>query len=128
MKHEILAMIGSGGGSIVNMASTAGVLGWRGIGAYVASKHGIVGLTRSAALDYAEQGIRINSVAPGPILTERIRGLTEEQRVPIAQAVPMRRIGLPEEVAATVAWLCSDQASYVTGAVISIDGGQLAEI
>ena len=128
LRHEIAAMLESGGGSIVNMTSTAGVAGWRGLGAYVAAKHGIVGLTRSAALDYAAQGIRVNAVAPGPILNDRIASLTDEQRAPIAEAVPMRRIGFPEEVAATVAWLCSDAASFVTGVVVPVDGGQLAEI
>jgi NAD(P)-dependent dehydrogenase (short-subunit alcohol dehydrogenase family) len=128
LRREIAAMLESGGGSIVNMASTAGVGGWRGLGAYVAAKHGIVGLTRSAALDYAAQGVRINAVAPGPIMNDRIASLTDEQRAPIAEAVPMRRIGRPEEVAATVAWLCSDAASFVTGVVVPVDGGQLAEI
>jgi NAD(P)-dependent dehydrogenase (short-subunit alcohol dehydrogenase family) len=128
LRQEIAAMVESGGGSIVNMASTAGVGGWRGLGAYVAAKHGIVGLTRSSALDYAAEGIRINAVAPGPILNDRIASLTDEQRAPIAQAVPMRRIGLPEEVATTVAWLCSDASSFVTGVIIPVDGGQLAEI
>jgi NAD(P)-dependent dehydrogenase (short-subunit alcohol dehydrogenase family) len=128
MRHEIAAMLESGGGSIVNMVSTAGVGGWRGLGAYVAAKHGMVGLTRSAALDYAAQGIRINAVAPGPIMNDRIASLSDEQREPIAGAVPMHRIGEPEEVAATVAWLCSDWASYITGAVVPVDGGQLAQI
>ena len=128
MREEIAAMLQSGGGSIVNMASTAGVNGWRGLGAYVAAKHGIVGLTRSAALDYGAQGIRVNAVAPGPIMNDRISSLSDEQREPIAGAVPMRRIGEPDEVAATVAWLCSEWASYVTGAVVPVDGGQLAEI
>jgi NAD(P)-dependent dehydrogenase (short-subunit alcohol dehydrogenase family) len=121
-------MLAGGGGATVNMASTAGVLGWRGIGAYVGAKHGIVGLTRSAALDYGERGVRINALAPGPILNDRIAALSDEQRRPIADAVPVRRIGTPEEVAAAVAWLCSDQASYITGVVLPIDGGQLARI
>jgi NAD(P)-dependent dehydrogenase (short-subunit alcohol dehydrogenase family) len=128
MRHQIPAMVESGGGSIVNMTSTAGIAGWRGLGAYVAAKHAVVGLTRSAALDYAAQGVRINALAPGPIENERIASLSDEQRKPIAEAVPMRRIGRPEEVAATAAWLCSDAASYVTGVVVPVDGGQLAEI
>jgi NAD(P)-dependent dehydrogenase (short-subunit alcohol dehydrogenase family) len=110
------------------MSSTAGLRGVPGIGAYVASKHGVLGLTKSAALDYAQRGIRINAVAPGPIMNDRIASLSDEQRKPIAEAVPMRRIGRPEEVAAVVAWLSSDAASYVTGAVVPVDGGQLAEI
>ena len=91
-------------------------------------KHGIVGLTRSGALDYGADGIRINAVAPGPIMNDRIAALSEEQQRPIAAAVPARRIGRPEDVAATVAWLCSDLASYVTGAIVPVDGGQLARI
>jgi NAD(P)-dependent dehydrogenase (short-subunit alcohol dehydrogenase family) len=126
MKFEIPAMLEAGGGSIVNMSSTVGVLGWQGIGAYVAAKHGVVGLTQSAALDYADRGIRINAVAPGAIVTDRIAALPDEQRVPIADAVPLHRIGRPEEVAATAAWLCSEEAAFITGAVIPVDGGQLA--
>ena len=125
MKYELSAML-TGGGAIVNMASTAGVSGVRGMSAYVAAKHAIVGLSRSAALDYAEWGIRVNVVAPGPILTDRIHALREEQRRPIVQAVPMRRLGQPGEVGATVAWLCSDEASFITGATIPVDGGRLA--
>jgi NAD(P)-dependent dehydrogenase (short-subunit alcohol dehydrogenase family) len=128
MRHQIPAMLASGGGSIVNMASTAGVNGWQGLGAYVAAKHGVVGLTRSAALDYAAQGIRINAVAPGPILNDRISALSDEQREPIAAAVPLDRIGTPDEVAEVVAWLCSEASSFVTGAVVPVDGGQLARI
>jgi NAD(P)-dependent dehydrogenase (short-subunit alcohol dehydrogenase family) len=126
MKYEIPAMLESGGGSIVNMTSTVGLRAWHGLGAYVAAKHGVVGLTESAALDYADQGVRINALAPGSIMTDRISALTEEQRAPIAQANPMRRIGLPEEVAATAAWLCSAEAAFVTGTTIPVDGGQLA--
>ena len=96
------------------------------MGAYAAAKHAILGATKSAALDYAAPNIRVNAVAPGPILTDRIRALPEERRIPITRAVPMGRIGLPEEVAATVVWLSSDAASFVTGAVLPIDGGRLA--
>ncbi len=128
MKYEIPAMLVAGGGAIVNMASTAGLNGVQGIAGYVAGKHGIVGLSKTAALDYAQKHIRVNVVAPGPILTERIGSLSDEQRLPIAYAVPMRRIGLPEEVAATVAWLLSDEAAFITGAVIPIDGGRLSGI
>ncbi len=126
MKHEIPAMLEAGGGSIVNMSSTVGLLGWPGFGAYAASKHGIIGLTQSGALDYAERGIRINAVAPGSIFTDSVDAVSNEQRAAIAEAVPMHRIGLPREVGATVAWLCSDEATFVTGAVIPVDGGQLA--
>jgi NAD(P)-dependent dehydrogenase (short-subunit alcohol dehydrogenase family) len=126
MKYEIPALLQSGGGAIVNMASTAGVSGVKGMAAYVASKHGVIGLTKTAALDYAARNIRVNAVAPGPILTERIKALSAEGRAQIAQAVPLRRLGLPEEVAALVVWLCSDQAAFMTGATLTIDGGRLA--
>lgn len=126
MKYEIAAMLTSGGGAIVNMSSTAGLSGVRGMGGYVATKHGIIGLTKSAALDYAERNLRVNAVAPGPILTERLMQLSDEARDPVVRAVPMRRIGQPSEVAATVAWLCSDQASFITGATLTIDGGRLS--
>src|SRR5205085_661960 len=126
MKYEIPAMIASGGGVIVNMASTAGLQGVLGIAGYVASKHGLIGLTKTAALDYAQQNIRVNVVAPGPVFTERLQALPVQALEPVKQAVPMRRIGLPEEIAATVAWLCSDAASYITGTTVSIDGGRLA--
>jgi NAD(P)-dependent dehydrogenase (short-subunit alcohol dehydrogenase family) len=126
MKYEIPAMLESGGGAIVNMSSTAGLRGVRGIASYAAAKHGIIGLTKSAALDYAPQNIRVNAVAPGPILTDRIRQLREEARDPILRAVPAGRLGQPEEVGALAAWLCSDQAAFVTGATIPIDGGRLA--
>jgi NAD(P)-dependent dehydrogenase (short-subunit alcohol dehydrogenase family) len=125
MKYEIPALLPQGG-VIVNMSSTAGLNGVRGIGAYVASKHGIIGLTKSAALDYAGQNLRINVVAPGPIVTERLANLPQQARDGIAAGVPLRRLGQPDDVAATVAWLCSDEASFITGAVISIDGGRMA--
>ena len=128
MKYEIPAMLAGGGGAIVNMASTAGLDGVRGIAGYVAGKHGIIGLSKTAALDYAGRGIRVNVVAPGPVLTERIAALSEERRQPINNAVPLGRIGLPEEIARTAAWLCSDQASFITGTVLPIDGGRLAGI
>jgi NAD(P)-dependent dehydrogenase (short-subunit alcohol dehydrogenase family) len=126
MKYEIPAMLQSGGGAIVNMASTAGLSGVKGMSAYVASKHGVIGLTKVAALDYAERNIRVNVVAPGPIMTERLKALSDESRAYIAQTVPMRRLGLPEEVAALVVWLCSDQAAFMTGATLTIDGGRLS--
>lgn len=125
MKFEIPAMLASGGGAIVNMSSTAGLSGVWGIGSYVAAKHGVIGLTRAAAMDYAAQHIRVNALAPGPVLTERIAGLTEEMRRPIYAAVPMRRIGLPEEVSAAAIWLCSDEAAYITGTILSVDGGRM---
>lgn len=126
MKYEIPAMLASGGGSIVNMSSTAGLTGNPGIASYVASKHGILGLTKVAALDYARRNIRVNALAPGTILTHRLTALPEAQRAQMEQRMPIGRLGLPEEVGATVAWLCSDEASLITGTTITIDGGKLA--
>lgn len=126
MKYEIPAMLASGGGAIVNMSSTAGLQGVRGMSGYAAAKHGVIGLTESAAVDYAARHMRVNAIAPGPILTERLAALTDEARAQVVRAVPMGRIGLPEEVAALAVWLCSDQASFITGAAIPIDGGRLA--
>ncbi|MCW3048944.1 MAG: family NAD(P)-dependent oxidoreductase [Solirubrobacterales bacterium] len=126
VKYEIPAMLDGGGGAIVNMASTAGLEAVGGLAAYVSSKHGIVGLTKVAALEYAARGVRVNVVAPGPILTEQLVRAGEVARQGAAQAVPMRRVGEPEEVAATVAWLCGDAASFITGAVVPIDGGKMA--
>jgi NAD(P)-dependent dehydrogenase (short-subunit alcohol dehydrogenase family) len=126
MKYEIPAMLRSGGGAIVNMASLAGLQGVAGLAAYVAGKAGIIALTKVAALDYADQGIRVNVVAPGPILTHHLERAGEEAQRQAAQSTPMRRIGRADEVAATVLWLCSDQASFITGATVPIDGGQHA--
>jgi NAD(P)-dependent dehydrogenase (short-subunit alcohol dehydrogenase family) len=126
MKHEIPAMLATGGGAIVNMTSTAGLTGVRGIAAYVAGKHAIVGLTRTAALDYAKDGIRVNAVAPGPIDSHRLEHLPDQARAGIAAVVPLGRVGNPDKVAAAVTWLASDQASFVTGATVPIDGGKTA--
>ena len=126
MKNEIPAMLVGGGGAIVNMSSTAGLGGVRGMAGYAAAKHGIIGLTKCAALDYAAQNIRVNAVAPGPIVNDRIMQLSDAARDPIVRAVPMGRIGRPEEVGRVAAWLCSDQAAFITGATIPIDGGRLA--
>jgi NAD(P)-dependent dehydrogenase (short-subunit alcohol dehydrogenase family) len=126
MKFEIAAMLETGGGAIVNMSSTAGLRGAKGIAAYVASKHAVVGLTQSAALDYAGEGIRVNAVAPGPIASHRLAQLPEQTRAEIAASVPVGHLGDPDEVATTVTWLSSAQASFITGAVIPIDGGKTA--
>jgi NAD(P)-dependent dehydrogenase (short-subunit alcohol dehydrogenase family) len=126
LKQEIAAMLDSGGGAIVNMTSTAGLEGVGGLAAYVSSKHGIIGLTKVAALEYAARGIRVNAVAPGPILTEQLERAGAAAQHAAAQAMPMKRVGRPDEVAATVTWLCSDSASFITGAAIPIDGGKLA--
>ncbi|HEV7585848.1 MAG TPA: SDR family NAD(P)-dependent oxidoreductase [Solirubrobacteraceae bacterium] len=126
MKHELPAMLDGGGGAIVNMASTAGLEAVGGLAAYVSSKHGIVGLTKVAALEYAARGVRVNVVAPGPILTEQLARAGERAQQGAAQAVPMRRVGEPYEVASVVTWLCGEGASFVNGAVVPIDGGKLA--
>jgi NAD(P)-dependent dehydrogenase (short-subunit alcohol dehydrogenase family) len=126
MKYEIAAMVETGGGAIVNMSSTAGLQGVRGMAGYVAGKHAVLGLTRTAALDYADRNIRVNAVAPGPILTDRLEALDEETRRMIGSRVPLGRMGSPAEIAAAVAWLLSDHASFLTGATIPIDGGRLA--
>ncbi|HEX9056350.1 MAG TPA: glucose 1-dehydrogenase [Ktedonobacterales bacterium] len=124
LKYEIPAM--RDGGAIVNMSSTAGLSGAPGIAAYVATKHGIVGLTRVAAVECAARGIRVNALAPGPTLNERIARLDDAGRERIAQHIPLRRIGSPEEIAAAAVWLCSDQAAFITGTVLTVDGGKLA--
>jgi len=126
MKYQIPAMLRSGGGAIVNMASLAGVQGVANLAGYVAGKTGIIGLTKVAALDYADRGIRVNVVAPGPILTHHLQAAGEQAQHQAGLSTPMRRIGRAEEVAAAVVWLCSDQASFITGATLPIDGGQHA--
>jgi NAD(P)-dependent dehydrogenase (short-subunit alcohol dehydrogenase family) len=126
MKFQIPAMLRDGGGAIVNMASTAGVNGVANLAAYVAGKAGIVGLTKVAALDYADQGIRVNAVAPGPILTHHLEAAGPEAQRQAGRSTPMRRTGSPAEVARTVLWLCSAESSFITGAVVPVDGGQLA--
>jgi NAD(P)-dependent dehydrogenase (short-subunit alcohol dehydrogenase family) len=126
MKFEIPAMLASGGGAIVNMASVAGVRATANLAAYVTGKAGIIALTETAALDYADRGVRINVVAPGPILTHHLeRAGAEAQRLAGA-SVPMGRVGTTAEVADAVLWLCSEQSSFITGATVPIDGGQLA--
>jgi NAD(P)-dependent dehydrogenase (short-subunit alcohol dehydrogenase family) len=126
MKFQIPAMLRSGGGAIVNMASIAGLNGTANLAAYVAGKAGIIGLTKVAALDYADQGIRVNVVAPGPILTYHLEAAGPQAQRGAAQSTPMRRVGSPAEVAQAVLWLCSDQSSFITGTVLPIDGGQAA--
>ena len=124
MKAQIPAMLKTGGGSIVNNASIAGVVGFNGMSVYTASKHAVVGLTRNAALEYAQQGIRVNAVAPGPIETEMYdRFANDEVREQIAMMVPMGRAGQPEEVASAVRWLSDPANTYTTGQVIAVDGG-----
>ena len=126
LQAEIPAMRAGGSGSIVNCASIAGLNGFPGLAAYVASKHGVNGLTKAAALELASEGIRVNSVCPGAIDTEMIARVKAEQPELIEQTIaahPLGRLGLPEEIAATVVWLCSDAAGFVTGQAIAVDGG-----
>ena len=129
MKYELQQMLRQGSGAIVNTASGAGLVGSRGISAYVASKHGVVGLTKTAALEYAQQGIRVNCVCPGYIQTPMTeRGLSDpEQKAQIVSREPIGRVGTPEEVAEAVVWLCSDAASFVTGHAMAVDGGYVAQ-
>jgi NAD(P)-dependent dehydrogenase (short-subunit alcohol dehydrogenase family) len=126
MKYQIPAMLASGGGAIVNMASVAGINATANLAAYVAGKAGIIGLTKVAALDYADQGIRVNVVAPGPILTYHLEAAGPEAQRLAGVSTPMRRTGTAAEVAQTVLWLCSPGSSFITGSVIPIDGGQSA--
>jgi NAD(P)-dependent dehydrogenase (short-subunit alcohol dehydrogenase family) len=127
LKYEIeLMLAGGNGGAIVNMSSTAGEQGVAGLSGYVASKFGVGGLTRVAALDYATEGIRVNAIAPGPILTDRLAGAGQAAQDRVAAAVPLGRIGSPADVAAAALWLCSGQSSFVTGTVLAVDGGRLA--
>lgn len=130
MKAEIPQMLRQGGGAIVNTASAAGLTGSPGLPAYVASKHGVVGLTRAAALEYGREKIRVNCVCPGPIRTPMLgRLLTSrpEMEHRFASAEPLKRLGEPSEIGEAVAWLCSDAASYVTGHAMSVDGGYMAK-
>jgi NAD(P)-dependent dehydrogenase (short-subunit alcohol dehydrogenase family) len=129
MKHEIPLMLRQGGGAIVNTSSGAGVKGFAGQAAYCAAKHGIVGLSKAAALDYAKSNIRINAVCPGIIETpmmDRFSGGTPEGRARVIAQEPIGRMGKPEEIAAAVIWLCSDAAAFVVGHAMVIDGGQTA--
>jgi NAD(P)-dependent dehydrogenase (short-subunit alcohol dehydrogenase family) len=126
MKYEIPAMLAAGGGAIVNMSSTAGLQGAPGMGPYAAGKHGVVGLTKTAAIDYAKSNIRVNALAPGPIVNEQMANLPEERLQTIARFIPLGRLGRTEEVARAAVWLCSDEASFITGTVLSVDGGRLA--
>jgi len=127
MKYEIAAMLKNGGGSIVNNASIFGLKGMSSTPEYIASKHGVVGATKAVALDYAKQGIRVNSVCPGPIKTPQYDRVTGGDDHMYDDGVPMHRIGQIKEVTSAVVWLLSDEASYVTGTNISVDGGMSAE-
>lgn len=129
MKYEIPAMLQNGGGAIVNMASILGRVAFQNSPAYVAAKHGVVGLSKNAAVEYAKQGLRINAVGPGFIRTPLIAGLEENTQIRdhLISLHPVGRLGESEEVAELVIWLSSDKASFVTGAYYAIDGGYLAQ-
>ncbi len=124
MRYEIPEMLKTGGGSIVNCASIAGIVGAPYVPAYVAAKHGVVGLTKAAALEYARQGIRVNAVCPGIIETPMTRkGLTPDIKAQLVEETPIGRIGSPAEIASAVLWLCDANSSFLTGQAIAVDGG-----
>lgn len=126
MKHEIVHMQGHGGGVIVNTGSIAGLVGLPTSSAYVAAKHGVLGLTKTAAIEYAPDKIRVNAVCPGYIRTRMTEDVMRRRGEQILSLVPMHGMGDPEDIAETVAWLCSDRADYVTGACWNVDGGFMA--
>ncbi|BEP15160.1 SDR family oxidoreductase [Acidothermaceae bacterium B102] len=126
MKYQLQQMLAGGGGSIVNTASIWGHIGELGQAAYVASKHGVIGLTKTAAAEYASQGVRVNAVSPGVIDTAMTQAVPADILGGILTRQPIGRIGRPEEVAGVVTWLCSDEASLVVGAIINVDGGYLS--
>jgi NAD(P)-dependent dehydrogenase (short-subunit alcohol dehydrogenase family) len=131
MKHEVAAMLKNGGGAIVNNASVGGVIGFPGASVYVASKHAVLGLTKTAALEYAKQGIRVNAVLPGGIETPMLNRFTGGPGTDffnqLAGMHPLGRLGRPEEIAEAVLWLCSNKASFVTGLSLTADGGWTAQ-
>ena len=131
MKYEIPQMLSQGSGAIVNTASAWGLVGAQGASAYIASKHGVVGLTKTAALEYAQQGIRVNCVCPGYIRTPMVTSVLQQAGAQFEEQMvarePIGRLGTPEEVAEAVVWLCSEAASFVTGHTMTVDGGYVAQ-
>jgi len=129
MKHELRVMLAQRSGSIVNVSSTYGHTGAAGASIYVASKHAVEGLTKSAALEVAGSGVRVNVVAPGPIETPMLNRFTgtEERKAGLVSTVPLKRVGRPEEIAQTIAFISSDEASFITGASYLVDGGKTAQ-
>jgi NAD(P)-dependent dehydrogenase (short-subunit alcohol dehydrogenase family) len=122
-------MQAGGGGVIVNTSSGAGLMGFAGLSAYVASKHAVIGLTKTAALEYARSGIRINAVCPGTVRTPMLEGFmgnNEDALKAMGKMMPIGRLATPDEIAAAVVWLCSDEARYVTGVALPVDGGAAA--
>ncbi|MEY2472529.1 MAG: hypothetical protein QOK28_1858 [Actinomycetota bacterium] len=129
MRAEIPVMAANGGGVIVNTSSGAGLMGFAGLSAYVASKHGVIGLTKSAALEYARANIRINAVCPGTVRTPMLEGFmggNDDALKAMGKMMPIGRLATPEEIAAAVVWLCSDESRYVTGVALPVDGGAAA--
>lgn len=127
LRYQIPEMLKSGGGSIVNIASILGKVGTKGSAAYVAAKHGVIGLTEAAALEYADQKIRVNSIGPGYILTPLLNSLDDATMKALVGLHPMGRLGTSQEVAELALWLNSDKASFVTGGYYNVDGGYLAQ-
>src|SRR2546426_21246 len=128
MKHELRVMLAQGTGSIINVSSTFGHAGGAGASVYVASKHAVEGLTKSAALEASGSGVRVNAVAPGPIDTGMLSRFTgsDERKAGLIAGVPLKRVGKPEEIAESIVFLSSERASFITGATIAVDGGKTA--
>jgi NAD(P)-dependent dehydrogenase (short-subunit alcohol dehydrogenase family) len=126
LKYELELMARTGGGAIVNVSSTAGLHPVAGLAGYVAGKHGVEGLTRVAALDNAAAGIRVNALAPGPVLTDRLAAAGPQAQAAAAAAVPLGRLGTVDDVAAAAVWLASPESGFVTGTTLTVDGGRLA--
>ena len=129
MKHELRVMVAQGSGSIVNVSSTYGRTGAAGASIYVASKHAVEGLTKSAALEVAGAGVRVNVVTPGPIETAMLNRFTgtDERKAGVVSRVPLKRVGQPEEIAQAIAFVSSEKASFITGASYLVDGGKTAQ-